>query len=132
MIIKWGLIMLPLALLATVGSASPQAFGISSVHVESAGVWVADPNGQQTRQDCMRFKLGDKAARRWFHAAHEVSQPAWLENAEWTQCSATGTLVTRDGRVYSWSLDQSGRGKIIITPTVSVYLSGPELPVSVR
>jgi len=117
---------------ATAASAAPKSFGVRSVRVTADGLWKADPNGQQTQQDCARFKIGDKSALRWFRASREVTKRDWLENAEWTQCSASGTLVTGDGRVYSWDLDQSGRGRVAITPTVEVYLSGSELPFASR
>ena len=107
---------------------APQSFNIRSVHVMQAGAWRADPNGTQTREQCSRFHLADDAATRWFKASVEVDQHRWLEQLDWTQCSASGTLLTGDGKTYRWNLDQSGRGQVTLSPTVSVFLSGPELP----
>lgn len=77
---------------------------------------------------CARFHLTNQAALRWFRRAREVTEHAWREELDWTPCSAAGTLVTGDGRSLPWQLDQAGRAEIMLTPTVSVYLGGPELP----
>ena len=113
-------------------AAAPQSFSIRSVQVVKDGQWDADPYGQQTPEECARFRLPQAVALRWFRASREVGQHAWLEELDWTQCSASGTLVTGDGRSYAWDLDQSGRGRIVVSPTLEVYLSGPELPFSRR
>jgi hypothetical protein len=112
--------------------AAPQSFDIRSVKVEKDAQWRSDPNGHQTPEQCARFHLTGHAALRWFRRAHEVTQHDWLERLDWTQCSASGTLSTADGHVYPWELDESGRAEIRLSPTVSVYLSGPELPFSAR
>ncbi|MDZ5647654.1 hypothetical protein [Nitrospirillum sp. BR 11828] len=57
-----------------------------------------------------------------------MTERAWWEELDWTQCFATGALTTADGKTYVWDLDRSGRGQVKISDTVSVYLSGPELP----
>jgi hypothetical protein len=106
----------------------PQSFRIASVAVEHDGQWRADPNGHQTPTQCKRFHLSTTLAERWFGKAKEISQQEWLEQTDWTQCSATGTLHTTDGRTYRWELDQSGRGRVIVSSAVSVYLTGRELP----
>lgn len=115
---------------AGAGLAMPQSFRIKSVVVARDGQWHADPNGHQTPDQCRRFRLSPVAAQRWFAKAREVTQQDWLERLDWTQCSATGTLRTDGERTYPWELDQSGRARITVSPAVSVYLSGPELPFS--
>lgn len=112
--------------------AAPQAFGVRRVQVIASGEWSADPNGVQTKADCAKFRLTDTAALRWFQHSHEVAQPRWLEEGEWTQCSARGRLVTDGGRSYDWTLDQGGRAPIMVSADVAVYLLGPELPRSKR
>ena len=112
--------------------AMPQSFAIKSVTVEHEGQWRADPNGHQTPVQCKRFRLSPMAARRWLARAREVTQQQWLEQLDWTQCSANGTLLTDGGRIYRWELDQSGRGRVVVSPAVSVYLAGRELPFADR
>jgi hypothetical protein len=112
--------------------AAPRSFDIRSVKVEKDGQWRSDPNGHQTQEQCARFHLSADSAMRWFRRAREVTQHDWLERLDWTQCSASGTLPTADGHVYPWELDESGRAEIRLSSTVSVYLSGPELPFSTR
>lgn len=114
--------------LASPGWSMPQSFAVKAVFVEHDGQWHADPNGHQTVDQCRRFRISHNAARRWFTKAKEVTQQEWLERLDWTQCSATGTLRTDAGRTYRWELDQSGRGRVVISPVVSVYLAGHELP----
>ncbi len=109
-------------------SAAPTSFSVQSVLVTADGQWHADPNGRQTPAQCARFHLSRPAALRWFEQSHEVTERDWLEQLDWTQCAARGTLVTGDGRHYGWELDQAGRGRVILSPTVSVYLGGRELP----
>ena len=121
-----------LAAIATSAEAAPQAFGVRRVQVVASGEWSADPNGVQTKADCARFRLTDTAALRWFRRSHEVAQPRWLEEGEWTQCSARGRLVIDGGRSYDWTLDQGGRASITVSTDVAVYLLGPELPRSAR
>jgi hypothetical protein len=115
------------ALLAVSVQAMPQSFSVKSVKVEHDGQWHAEPNGHQTPQQCTKFKLAGVAALKWFIRSKEVTQHEWLEELDWTQCSAEGTLLTNDGRTYHWELDQSGRGRVVVTPAVSVYLSGRNL-----
>ena len=122
----------PLAILLGLGArtaAEPQSFRITAVSVQHEGRFQADPNGHQTPAQCARFHISGPAALTWFRGAREVSQHDWLETLDWTQCNADGTLVTADGHTYTWTLDQSGRGRVEITPTVSVFLAGPELPM---
>ncbi|GBQ90836.1 hypothetical protein AA23498_0998 [Acetobacter nitrogenifigens DSM 23921 = NBRC 105050] len=113
---------------SSLASAQPQSFVVTSVHVDHSGLWRADPNGRQTATDCKAFVLHDPEALKWFQASSEVDQHTWLEELDWTQCSADGTLQTGDGRSYSWELDQSGRGRIVLNKNVSVFLKGAELP----
>ncbi|MEA1650507.1 hypothetical protein UAJ10_15995 [Nitrospirillum sp. BR 11164] len=108
--------------------AKPTSFVIKSVHVDQAGIWREKSDGDEAKETCARFHLGDKAATRWFAKAKEVTEHAWREELDWTQCFATGTLTTTDGKTYSWDLDRSGRGQVKISDTVSAYLAGPELP----
>ncbi len=115
-------------LFSGLANAEPQSFSVSSVKVEKQGQWRDDPNGQQTAKQCAQFKMSDREALRWFQRSKEVSQRIWLEELDWTQCSVSGELITGDKRRYRWRLDQSGRGEIEISPTVSVYLSGKEIP----
>ena len=119
-------------LFATSAVAAPQSFAIRSVSVTTDGAWHSDPNGQQTRAQCAKFRLPSKVALRWFKGSTEVTDRVWREELDWTQCSASGTLITGDGKRYPWRLDQSGRGQIIVTPAVSVYLKGPEIPFGGR
>ena len=114
------------------GFSMPQSFTVKSVAVEHNGQWHADPNGHQTPEQCRRFRVSRIAAQRWFAKAKEVTQQVWLEQLDWTQCSATGTLLTDGGRTYRWELDQSGRARVIVSPAVSVYLSGREIPFGAR
>lgn len=116
------------AVLASPGLTMPQSFKVKSVSIEQDGQWHADPNGRQTADQCRRFRVSRIAAQRWFTKAKEVTQRDWLERLDWTQCSATGTLLTDGGHAYRWELDQSGRARIIVSPAVSVYLSGREMP----
>ncbi|TWB16641.1 hypothetical protein FBZ89_11351 [Nitrospirillum amazonense] len=108
--------------------AKPTSFVIKRVHVEQAGIWQEKSDGDETRERCARFHLSDKAATRWFAKAKEVTEHAWREELDWTQCFAKGTLTTADGKTYAWDLDRSGRGQVKVSDTVSTYLSGPELP----
>jgi hypothetical protein len=104
---------------------------IRSVSVITTGEFRSDDRyGQQTAADCAKFKLPNKAALKWFRRSKEVEKETWNEALDWTQCSASGTLKIANGNSYHWHLDQSGRGQIIVTPSVSVYLSGKELPFS--
>ena len=122
-----------LAALMPVGlAARPTSLRIRSVTVTREAIWHADPNGQQTPASCAGFRLSDQAALRWFNQAREVAQHEWLHELDWTQCSAEGTLRTSDGRTLTWELDQAGRARIIVSPTVSVFLGGPELPMRRR
>lgn len=116
------------AALSSPAWSMPQSFKVKSVAVERDGQWHADPNGHQTPDQCRRFRLSRIAARHWFTRAKEVTQQDWLERLDWTQCSASGTLLTDGGRTYSWELDQSGRARVIVSSAVSVYLAGHELP----
>ncbi len=113
-------------------AASPTSFTVKSVVVGQDGQWHDDPNGRQTPEDCARFRVSKTVALQWFRRSREVTDRAWREELDWTQCSAVGTLVTGDGRQYRWELDQAGRGRVILTPGASVYLSGPELPSAKR
>ncbi len=108
--------------------AQPTSFKVKWVKVVSTGNWHQDPNGSQTADQCKLFQLSDKKALQWFRKSREVSMRVWLEELDWTQCSSTGTLTTADNRNYNWEIDQSGRGRIILSDTVSVYMSGLELP----
>lgn len=108
--------------------AAPRTLHVAHVHVEKTGIWRADPNGQETAEQCGRFLLSPAEALHWFRHAREVTKHAWLEELDWTQCSAKGTLVTDDGHSHPWELDQSGRGRVELSPSMSVYLGGPELP----
>ena len=112
------------AALAGAASAEPTSFRVRSVEVRAAGRFVADPNGRQTPADCGRFRPSDAAVLRWFARSHEVGQPAWLEQGDFTSCRAEGRLVTADGKSYGWELDQGGRAQIRISPSVSVFLLG--------
>ena len=112
-------------------AARPTSLRIRSVTVTRDAIWHADP-GQQTPASCADFRLSGGAALRWFTQAREVAQHEWLHELDWTQCSAEGTLRTSDGRTLKWELDQAGRARIIVSPTVSVLLGGPELPMRRR
>lgn len=132
MVRKWFFAIVLVAAFASPGLSKPQSFRAKKVTVERDGQWHADPNGHQTPDQCRRFQLSRTAAHRWFAKAKEVTQHEWLEQLDWTQCSATGTLLTDGGHVYRWELDQSGRARVTVSPTVSVYLAGRELPFSKR
>lgn len=114
--------------LASPGLSMPQSFNVKSVSVQHDGQWHADPNGHQAASQCRRFRVSHGTALRWFAGAKEVTQQDWLERLDWTQCSASGTLLTDGGREYQWELDQSGRARVVVSPAVSVYLSGREIP----
>ena len=110
--------------------ARPVSFTIERVAVAQEGQWRPDPNGQQTPELCARCQLSATAGLRWFRRAREVSRQVRLHDyLDWTQCSVSGTLRTRDGRTLPWELDQSGRGRVPITSELSVYFAGPELPL---
>ena len=113
---------------APIASAMPQSLRVKSVLVKQDGEWHPDPYGHQTVGQCKRFRLSNIAAQRWFAKAKEVDKHSWLEELDWTQCSASGTLVTDMGRTYRWELDQSGRARVFISQDVEVYLSGDPLP----
>ena len=120
------------ASLASPAVCMPQSFMVKFVTVEHDGQWHTDPNGHQTQDQCKRFRLSRAAAQRWFAKAKEVTQQDWLERSDWTQCSASGTLLTDGGRTYRWELDQSGRARVIVSPAVSVYLAARELSFTSR
>ncbi|MDE1147575.1 MAG: hypothetical protein PW843_13315 [Azospirillaceae bacterium] len=61
-----------------------------------------------------------------------MTEHAWREELDWTQCFAKGTLTTADGKTYTWDLDRSGRGQVHVSGEVSAYLSGAELPFDAR
>jgi len=113
-------------------AAQPTSIRIRSVTVTRDAIWNADPNGRQTPESCAGFRLSNWAALRWFTRAREVPRHEWLHELDWTQCSAEGTLRTSDGRTFRWELDQAGRARIIVSPTASVFLGGPELPIRRR
>ena len=100
----------------------------TSVHVVKSGQWHADPHNEQTPEQCALFRLSDAGALRWFRRAAPVDKQVWLEQLDWTQCSAAGTLTARDGKIYSWTLDQSGRGQIHFSDTRAIYLAGKAIP----
>lgn len=117
-----------LMLSGAVARAEPQSFSISSAKVEKQGQWRRDPNGQQTAEQCAQFRVTDQQALRWFRYSKEISQRKWLEELDWTQCFVSGRIVTGDKREYRWELDQSGRAQIFISPTVSIFMAGTEIP----
>ena len=108
--------------------AAPQSFAVRQVSVLTSGQWRPDPNGHETAADCRRFRPTSAAMLRWFARSREVSKQAWLEELDWTQCSAGGTLVTDRGRTYRWEVDQAGRAQVTIDANVTVYLGGRDLP----
>ena len=110
-------------------AAQPTSIRIRSVTVTRDAIWHVDPNGWQTPKSCAGFRLSGRAALRWFTRAREVARHEWLHEFDWTQCSAEGTLRTGDGRTFRWELDQAGRARIVVSPTASVFLGGPELPM---
>ena len=112
--------------------AAPQSFAVRQVSVLAAGQWRPDPNGHETAEECRRFRPTSAAMLRWFARSREVSRQAWLEQLDWTQRSASGTLVTDRGRTYCWQVDQAGRAEVTIDAGVSVYLCGRELPFDRR
>ncbi|MEC4593989.1 hypothetical protein VPG91_23520 [Nitrospirillum amazonense] len=127
--VRFSALLVTLLLVAQASAqAKPTSFVIKRVHVEQAGLWQEKSDGDETRERCARFHLSDKAATRWFAKAKEVTEHAWREELDWTQCFAKGTLTTADGKTYAWDLDRSGRGQVKVSDTVSTYLSGPELP----
>ena len=107
--------------------ASARAFPVSTVHVLKSGQWSPNRYGDQTREQCARFTPSDAEVRHWFRRARVVDKVYWLEQTEWTQCSAEGVAVYR-GRTLYWRLDQSGRGSVTRPGATDIYLSGPELP----
>jgi hypothetical protein len=117
-----------LGLCSHAARAAPTSFTLQSIVVEQDGQWHQMGTQEQTPAQCARFRLTAPAARRWFRQAREVSEHAWLEELDWTPCFAAGTLVTSDGRPLRWQLDRAGRAQVTISPSVSVYLGGPELP----
>lgn len=108
--------------------AAPTSFTVRTVTVMQDGQWHEMRTQDVSAAQCARFRVANPAALRWFRLAREVTEHAWREELDWTPCSAAGTLVTGDGRTLSWELDQAGRARITLSPTVSVYLGGPELP----
>ena len=112
--------------------AAPQSFAVKEVRVTVTGQWRADPNGHETAAQCAAFHPTPTALLRWFAASREVSRQQWLEELDWTQCSASGILLTDRGRTYRWELDQAGRARVAIDANVSVYLGGRELPFDRR
>ena len=106
--------------------AGPHSFCADAVKVTEAGHWSPNRYGADTRQHCARFRPSDAEVKRWFKRARVVTKSYWLEQTEWTQCSATGTALSR-GQAYTWFLDQSGRGSVSPPRKEDVYLSGPEL-----
>ena len=107
---------------------APTSFTVRSVVVMQDGQWHAMQTQDVSAAQCARFRLTNQAALRWFRRARDVTEHAWREELDWTPCSAAGTLVTGDGRSLPWQLDQAGRAQVTLSPTVSVYLGGPELP----
>ena len=108
--------------------AAPTSFTVRSVIVVQDGQWHAMQTQDASAAQCARFRLTNQAALRWFRRAREVTEHAWREELDWTPCSAAGTLVTGDGHTLAWQLDQAGRAQVTLSPTVSAYLGGPELP----
>jgi len=109
-------------------TAAANALHITALLIEKSGLWHADPNGQQTQAQCALFHPTQAALLRWFRHARQVTKHAWLEELDWTQCSASGTLSTADGNKHLWELDQSGRARVVMSPGQPIYLGGPELP----
>jgi hypothetical protein len=119
---------------AIVATASPvyatAAIQISSAQVVRDGQYTELSSSTETREQCAGFRLSNRAALRWLRRAKQVDRETWRERLSWSHCFASGTLVTREGQYYQWTIDPSGRGEITLSPTSSLYLNGKELHFS--
>ena len=126
MVRSWLFSLAAIACVATGQPASARAFPASTVHVLKSGQWSPNRYGDQTSEQRARFTPSDAEVRHWFRRARIVDQVYWLEQTEWTQCSAEGVAVSL-GQTVHWRLDQAGRGSVTKPGATDVYLSGPEL-----
>ena len=113
---------------ASPGPARSLGLNIRSAVVLKAGQWRDDSHGEKTPADCAEFHLSAPRALTWLRTAKVVKKQTWNEVLDWSQCSASGMLVTVDGRRRAWNIENWGRGLIFISPTQTIYLSGRTLP----
>ena len=114
-------------LLSAPGSTMPHSVTVKSVTVEKDGQWVSSPYGTVTREQCATFRLPARKAFAWFARSKEISFHAW-NKMDVSQCHAEGKLITTQGKVYSWFMDDMGRAQIYLGSRKTIYLSVPDIP----
>ncbi|MDE1148450.1 MAG: hypothetical protein PW843_17840 [Azospirillaceae bacterium] len=120
---------------ATLFLASPAAqaglktIQIKSIVVDRSGTYGSPQDGRDYVESCARLQATSATVLAWMKKAREVSHETFLQEATVTQCSASGTLTTVDGKSYAWKLDVGGEAVLSSPSEPSIFLLGSDLNI---
>lgn len=94
---------------------------IRAITLSESGALSATISGDETAQDCARFRPSEQALRRYFRQARRVSFKAYTHELDASRCYAAGELKLADGRAAPWRVDREGRGLVTLPRRGNLY-----------
>jgi hypothetical protein len=94
---------------------------IRVVTIGETGALAPTISGDETAQDCARFRPAEAQLRRYFRQARRVSFKAYTHDLDASRCYAAGQLTLADGSTAPWRVDREGRGLVTLPRRGNLY-----------
>jgi hypothetical protein len=94
---------------------------IQGLVISETGALSTTLSGDETEQDCARFRPTEPQLRRYFRQARRVSFKAYTHDLDASRCHAAGELKLANGSTAAWRVDREGRGLVTLPGRGNLY-----------
>ena len=85
-------------------------FSIIDFTIVDNGAYSGDVSSHETAQSCRDFWVTDDSVKSFFLASDIIDINAYQHELVASNCYASGTFLTADGKTGSWQIDRARRG----------------------
>jgi hypothetical protein len=94
---------------------------IRNVAITANGAWTDQISGEETPEDCSRFRLNQSDVRSFFRKARRASFKEYVHDLDMSRCHATGQVTFSNGDRGEWHIDRERRGMIALSDGRNLY-----------
>ncbi|MDE1149456.1 MAG: hypothetical protein PW843_23115 [Azospirillaceae bacterium] len=109
-------------------SAKPKPLIVSSITVSRTGIYEpAKQEHEEIKAACQKFSVKENNVAKWIRKSKQIDRNLFWEAATITECTAEGSLTTKDKKEYHWTLDMGGSAILKDQDHHTIYLIGGDV-----